>query len=263
MGEIDVVLARHQRVEIVAADPALHLGEARGDLARLARADGEQILDQRPQRRRHVVEIAADAAEMAERAVRQQGVDRDHVVAHGAVTQTTAATAIIAGHAAYRRPRRGGDIDREPQPVRLELTIEIVKHDPGLDRAALALDVEIQNAGQVFRAVHHQRLADGLPRLRGAAAARQHAHAVGAGNADRALGLFDGLGRDHAQRHDLIMRGVGRIAPAGEAVEPYFTTQLGLQPPFQTGHYHRHDILPSCAPIDLCMMSLFAVRKTA
>ena len=32
MGEVDVVLARHQRVEIVAADPALHLGKAFGDL---------------------------------------------------------------------------------------------------------------------------------------------------------------------------------------------------------------------------------------
>ena len=42
--EIDVVLARHQRVEIVAADAALHFGKARGDLVGLARADGEQIL---------------------------------------------------------------------------------------------------------------------------------------------------------------------------------------------------------------------------
>ena len=70
------LLAGHQRVEIVAADAALHLGKARGDLVGLARADGEQVLGERPQRRRHVVEVAADAAEMRERAVGQHRVDR-------------------------------------------------------------------------------------------------------------------------------------------------------------------------------------------
>ena len=48
VGEIDVVLAGHQRVEIVTADAALHLGEARGDLVGLARADRQQILGERP-----------------------------------------------------------------------------------------------------------------------------------------------------------------------------------------------------------------------
>ena len=44
MREVDVVLARHQRVEIVAADAALHFGKARGDFVGFARADGEQVL---------------------------------------------------------------------------------------------------------------------------------------------------------------------------------------------------------------------------
>src|SRR5664279_5251146 len=76
MREIDVVLEGHQRVEIVAADATLNFRKARGDFAGFARADGEQILHQRPQRRRHVVEIAADAAEMRQRAVRQQRIER-------------------------------------------------------------------------------------------------------------------------------------------------------------------------------------------
>jgi hypothetical protein len=42
--EVDVVLAGHQRVEIVAADAALHFREPLGDLTGFARADGEQIL---------------------------------------------------------------------------------------------------------------------------------------------------------------------------------------------------------------------------
>ena len=76
MRQIDVVLAGHQRVEIVAADAALHLGKARGDLVGFARADGEQILGERAQRRRHVVDVAADAAEMRQRAVGQHRLDR-------------------------------------------------------------------------------------------------------------------------------------------------------------------------------------------
>ena len=34
--EVDVVPPRHQRIDVVAADPALHLGKARRDLVRLA-----------------------------------------------------------------------------------------------------------------------------------------------------------------------------------------------------------------------------------
>ena len=41
--EIDVVASRHQRVDVVAADPALHLGKARRDLVGLARAEREQV----------------------------------------------------------------------------------------------------------------------------------------------------------------------------------------------------------------------------
>jgi hypothetical protein len=37
--------------------------------------------------------------------------------------------------------------------VRLELAVEIVEHDAGLDRHAPALDVEIQDAREVLRAV--------------------------------------------------------------------------------------------------------------
>ncbi len=47
MRQIDVVLTGHQRVEIIAANTALHLGETRGDLVGLARADNEQILGER------------------------------------------------------------------------------------------------------------------------------------------------------------------------------------------------------------------------
>ena len=72
MGEIDVVLARHQRVEIVATDATLDFRKPRGNFVGFARADGEQVLGERAQRRRHVLQTSADAAEMRERAVGEQ-----------------------------------------------------------------------------------------------------------------------------------------------------------------------------------------------
>jgi len=147
--------------------------------------------------------------------------------------------------------------------VRLELAVEVVEHDTGLDRAARAFEVEIENAGQIFGAIHHQRFADGLPGLRGSAAARQHAGAFATGYSYRPFGFFYRARRDHADRHDLVMRGVGGITAAAEAVESHIPAQFGLQPPFQAGHYHRHGVLPFWASFSLCMKSLFAVRKTA
>ena len=54
MREIEIVAAGHQRIEIVAADPALHLRKARLDLVGLARAEREQIA-----RERHAAATAA------------------------------------------------------------------------------------------------------------------------------------------------------------------------------------------------------------
>src|SRR5712691_7342998 len=72
MREVDIVFPRHQRVEIVAADAPLNFGKALGNFLRLARADSEQIFGERAQRGWYILEAAADAAEMRERAVREQ-----------------------------------------------------------------------------------------------------------------------------------------------------------------------------------------------
>ena len=172
---------------------------------------------------------------MRERAVGQQRVEREHVVARGAVAHRAAAAGIVTDHAANRGARGGGDIDRKPQPVRFELPVEVVEHDAGFDRAALALDVEIEDAREIFRAIDDQRIADRLSGLRGAAAARQHLHAFGARDLDGLFGYLDGFRRDHTGRHDLIVRCIGRVAAAGEGIEPDIPAQLGLEPPFQTG----------------------------
>ena len=193
MREIEIVAARREGVEIVAADPALDLGEARVDLVGLALADREQIARQSPQRRvcGNIGEVGADRAEMRAAAVSQQRVDRDHVLARIAVAQRARAAGIVAGHAADGGARGGRDIDRKPQAVRFQRAVEIVEHDARLDHAAASRCVELENVVQIFRAIHHQRMVDGLPALRGAAAARQHADALFARDRYRPIGFLD------------------------------------------------------------------------
>ena len=232
MRQIDVVAARHQRIEIVAADAALHFWKAPLDLAGLARGDGEQVAHQI---RRHVDAGVADAAEMRARAVGQHGVDRQHVLARIAVTQRARAAGIVADHAADGGARRGRDIDRKPQPGGFQLAIELVEHDARLDHAAPAGDVEIEHAVEIMRAIDHQPVIDRLPGLRRAAAARRHRHPFRAANPDRPFGFLYGARRHHAERHDLVVRGIGGIAPTGEGVETHLAHLLGLQAAFQAG----------------------------
>ena len=76
-------------------------------------------------------------------------------------------------------------------------------------------------------------MVDGLAGLRGAAAARRYGDALGAANRERAFGILDRARRDDTDRHDLIMRRVGRIAAAGEGVEVNVAGLLRLEPPFE------------------------------
>ena len=88
---------------------------------------------------------------------------------------------------------------------------------------------------EIFRAVDDQRRVDGLPALRGAAAARRDRHALFPRDLDRPAGFLDRARRHHADRHDLVVRGVGGIAAAAEAVEHDVAGQLRLQAAFQAG----------------------------
>jgi hypothetical protein len=127
---------------------------------------------------------------MRHRSIRQHRVDREHVFAGIAVTQRARAAGIVAHHAADGGARGGRDVDREPQAVRLEPTIELVEHDAGLDHAAPAGDVELDQMIEIFRAVDDERGIDGLPGLRGARSPRQHAHSLLARKRQRVLGFF-------------------------------------------------------------------------
>ncbi len=175
---------------------------------------------------------------MRRAAVRQDGVDREHVLARVAVAQRARAARIVARHAADGGARGGGDIDREPEAVGLEGAVEVVEHDAGLDGAAPARDVEVEHAVQIFRAVDHQRPVDRLPALRGSAAARQHGDALLARERDGALGLGEGARQHDPKRHHLVLGGVGGVAPAGERVEADFACDFRFEPAFEPRHQH-------------------------
>ena len=51
MREVEVIAAGQQRIQIVAADPALHFREARDDFVGFARAEREQIAGETEHRR--------------------------------------------------------------------------------------------------------------------------------------------------------------------------------------------------------------------
>ncbi len=152
MRQIVRRVARHQRIEIVAADPALHLREFFRDLGGLARAEIEHVAKQVHAAIAgiHLRQIARHLTEMQQGAVGKRRVDRNRVIAHGAVAQRTAATGIVAGHAADGGARGGGNVDRKPQAMLPELAVEVVEHDPRFDRAGPVLDVERDDAGEVF-----------------------------------------------------------------------------------------------------------------
>ena len=154
---------------------------------------------------------------MQERAVGQRGIDRQRVVAHGAVAERASAAGIVAGHTADGGARGGGDVDRKPQPVLPELPVEVVEHDAGFDHTSAVGNVERDNPVQVFGEIDDDAFIDRLSALRGAAAARGDDPPVVAGDRERPQRLVHRSRHHHAERHDLVERGVGRVTAAVEA----------------------------------------------
>ena len=82
----------------------------------------------------------------------------------------------------------------------LELAVEVVEHDAGLDHAGAVFDVEREEAVQVLGEIDDDALIDGLAALRGAAAARGDDPALVPGDRKRPQRLVHGPGNHHAQR---------------------------------------------------------------
>ena len=115
------------------------------------------------------------------------------------------------------------------RPGQPQLPVELVEHDAGLHDAGAVDLVDLDQLLQVLAEIDHQRTADRLAGLRGAAAARQQRHALLARNRQRRAHVVVGARHHHAQRLDLVVRRVRGVAPAREAVEQHLALQLAAQ----------------------------------
>src|ERR1700694_160698 len=227
--------ARYERMEIVPADAALYFWKFPGDLGGFARAELQHVAKQTKAAiaRIHLRKIARHFAEMQQGAVGKGGVHRARVVAHGAVAQRTPAAGIVARHAADGGARGGGNSDRKPQAMLFELPVEIVEHDPRFDHAGTILNVERDDAVQVFREIYDDAVIDGLAALRSPAAARRDDPAVVPGDGEHLQRFVHGSGDHDAERHDLVKRSVGRIAAAAKGVEKNVAGGIRPEPLFK------------------------------
>ncbi|MDF9863399.1 hypothetical protein M2437_002381 [Methylorubrum pseudosasae] len=226
--EVGEVRARFdQGIEIVAADPPLHLRVFFRNLVTVrvgeCKHSPRQIL--RPRAAGHGARRVAGEPEAEGGAVVEQRLDAEHVIAHLAVAQRAGAAGIVAGHAADGAAGRGRGLDREEPTVGFQPCVEALQHVAGLDSDRACFRVVGEHAVEVARAIDHEAGADRLAVLRGATAAQDHGDVVVGRDLQRRGDVGGTFGEDHARRHDLVDRGVGRVASAGEGVEASLALQ--------------------------------------
>ncbi len=230
MRKIDIVPTGDERVEIVAADAALHFRKTPLDLGRFACRDGEKIAHQRL---RNVDGAFADAPKMGARTVGQNGVDRKNVLPRIAIAQRTRAAGVIAHHAADSGAGGCRDIDRKPKTRGLQSAIEFVQRDAGFDDAAPSGGIEIDDSVEMPRAVDDDQFIDRLPGLRRSAAACRHRHFFCSANSYRAFGFVYRARCHNAERRHLVVGRVSGIATTGEGIETHLPDLLRFEPPLE------------------------------
>ena len=134
-------------------------------------------------------------------AVGEHGVERQHVVLHGAVAHRIGARGARRRHAAERGV--GAGIDREEQALVAQLLVELLAGDAGLDHAVEVLGMDGEHAVHVAKVDRDaaERRVD-LALERGAGAERDHRHAMLGADAHELLHVLLPL-----RKHD----GVGRL----------------------------------------------------
>ena len=124
---------------------------------------------------------------------------------------------------------------RSMQAKRAQPGIELVEHDAWFDGHGRGGRVDRQHAVEVFTGIDDDRGTHGLAALRGAGAALQHRHAGVLGDLDGAHDVGGIFGHDHADRLDLIDRGIGAVAAAAPAIEQHLALDLSGKLARQTG----------------------------
>ena len=181
--------------------------------------------------RRHLgAEIVRHRAETMPRAVGQDRVDRPHVVRHQAITDRLRAAGVVARHAADGAARMGRGIDREEQPVPAQRGVQVRR---ARGRARPAPCAAAGSTCSTRRRCFEQSITSArftvwphwlVPPPRGSTGMPCLAR-------DRQRGgdVVDGLRHDHAERLDLVDRGVGGVTAAVGAVEQHLAADFAGQ----------------------------------
>ena len=217
----------HQRIDIISPDPAKDLRKPVKNVLPVRLSHGKKPwlqLGKQAGRRG-----AGDVAEPCLRPVGHDGLDGGDIVAHHAVADRPPAAAVVSGHAADGGAARRRDIDREPQTVRLQLTVELVKNDSRLDNAAPRLDIELEDPVEMPAGIDHHGIVDRLPALRRAAATRQHGKPFAAREGKRRLDVLQRFRHHDGMRHHLVDRRVGGVPAAREQIVEKTAAKFGFQ----------------------------------
>ena len=205
---------RMKNIQVVATHPTHDLGPDLADVLFHRIRNLEETRDQLRETTRGQLHVTAVSkpTEVSLCAVLQNGVDAQHVVNHVAVVQRPRATGVVAGHTAKCALRSRGDIHWEPDPLGLELRIQVIEHQTGLHLSPHGLNVDGQQLAQVFAGVDDQGFPNRLSALRRATTTRQDGHASITCDIQGDAQIEGGLGDHHTDRHDLIDRGIGAVA---------------------------------------------------
>ena len=87
---------------------------------------------------------------MGDRTVGHRHVQVKDVVDCLPVEDRPGAAGVVADHAADSRTAGSGDVGRESQPVRGELCVQLVEHDPRLDARPPLVDVHFEQPVEIF-----------------------------------------------------------------------------------------------------------------
>ena len=166
---------------------------------------------------------------MRERAVRQHDMLFDDVVDGLSVDHRTCAGRVVGHHAADGRAARRRDVRREAQTRPDAARVQLVEHDARLDARPPLRRVHLEQPVEVLRGVDDDAAADGLTRLRSAAAPHRQRAAMTAAGGHRTHDVFARLDHHHAERLDLIHAGIGGIERTGDGVEPHLALDVALE----------------------------------
>ncbi len=216
-----------ENVDVVAGDAPQHLRHARDNLVAFAQRDALYALYNLLQA--HPLRRLAQRPEARLAAVGEDRFDRLDVVHHVAVLDRARAARIVAGHPADRALRGRRDIHRKPQPMRLEPGVQMIQHNARFDRHGARFGIERDDIVQPLTGVDHQRLANRLPALARAGAAREQRHLLAASDFERDAQIVLITRHYDANRRDLVDRRIRGVTAAARRIEQHIAAQRFTQ----------------------------------